>query len=184
MRSPLARRGICHIIGDDVSLDDGIIPARFAAERVTDPAVLIPNLFASIDPDFASRAKRGDIVLAGCNFACGKPRLQGFIAMAALELSVVCVSMPFKMLRRAVARAIPTIVGAPDPAALARTGDEIEIDFTTGALWNITRNVRSVVPAMPPILSDIVGKGGAEASLRDWLARHPEQALELAEAQK
>ena len=71
--SDLIRRGRCHVLGDDVTLDDGIIPARFAAQRVTDPALLTPHLFETVDPGFASRVQRGDIVLAGRAFASGKP---------------------------------------------------------------------------------------------------------------
>jgi 3-isopropylmalate/(R)-2-methylmalate dehydratase small subunit len=174
----LVRRGTCHLIGDDVSLDDGIIPRRFAAQRVTDPGELVPHLFESIDPDFSRRVKAGDIVLAGRNFACGKPRLQGFIALAALNISIICTSMPYKMLRRAVARAIPVIVGGPEPSDIATTGDEIEINFSTGAVRNLTRDLRTAVPAMPPILRDIVTGGGMQATLRNWLACHPEQALQ------
>jgi 3-isopropylmalate/(R)-2-methylmalate dehydratase small subunit len=172
----LKRRGTCHVFGDDVSLDDGIIPARFAAQRVTEPRELVPHLFATLDPQFATRVRPGDIVLAGRNFACGKPRLQGFIALGALDLAIICTSMPFKMLRRSVARAIPVVVGAPEPHEIAATGDELEIDFETGALWNVTRDSRSTVPAMPGVLRDIVASGGMQALLRDWLARHPEQA--------
>jgi 3-isopropylmalate/(R)-2-methylmalate dehydratase small subunit len=156
-------------------MDDGIIPSRFATQRVTDPRELVPHLFESVDPELARRIKRGDIVLAGRNFACGKPRLQGLIAMAALDLAVVCTSMPYKMLRRTVARAIPVIVGGPASHELAATGDEIEIDFATGAVWNLTRDICTAVPAMPPILRDIVAGGGMQAMLKEWLVRHPEQ---------
>jgi 3-isopropylmalate/(R)-2-methylmalate dehydratase small subunit len=172
----LIRRGTCHLLGDDVSLDDGIIPSRFAAQRVTEPRELVPHLFESIDPALAQRIEPGDIVLAGRNFACGKPRLQGFIALAALDLAVLCTSMPYKMLRRAVARAIPVIVGGPEPHSIATAGDEIDIDFSTGAVWNLSRDIRTAVPAMPSILRDIVAGGGMQATLKDWLARHPEQA--------
>jgi 3-isopropylmalate/(R)-2-methylmalate dehydratase small subunit len=172
----LVRRGICHVLGDEVSLDDGIIPARFAAQRVIDPSALRPHLFETIDPELAQRIAPGDIVIAGRNFACGKPRLQGFIAMAALDLSIICASMPYKMLRRAVARAIPVLVGAPEPCGIADQGDEIEIDFSTGVLRNFTRGVDLVIPAMPPVLGAIVAGGGMQAALQDWLARHPEQA--------
>jgi 3-isopropylmalate/(R)-2-methylmalate dehydratase small subunit len=176
----LLRRGRCHCFGDDVRLDEGIIPHRFAAERVTDPRVLAPHLFESIDGGFAQRVSKGDIVLAGRNFASGKPRLQGFIAMAALDLAVVCTSMPYKMLRRAVARGIPVMVGSAEPQDIAVTGDEIEIDLGTGAIWNLTRDTRTWIPAMPRILREIVACGGMQAMLAEWLASHPEQAVERA----
>lgn len=174
----LVRRGQCHVLGDDIALDGGIIPQRLATQRVTDPAALVPHLFESVDPDFVRRASPGDIVLAGRNFACGKPRLQGLIAMAALDLAVVCTSMPYKMLRRAVARAMPVIVGGPDPRSLAVTGDEIEIDFPAGTLRNLTRGSDTRLPPMPPILRDIVAAGGMQATLEAWLRQHPEQAAQ------
>lgn len=183
MREPAARslirRGRCHVMGDDIALDGGIIPQRFATQRVTDPAALTPHLFESVDPDFVRRAGLGDIVLAGRNFACGKPRLQGFIAMAALDLAVVCTSMPYKMLRRTVARAMPVIVGAPDPNTLAATGEEVEIDFATGVLRNLTRGSEAAIPPMPQVLRDIVAAGGMQAALKAWLDLHPEQATQL-----
>jgi 3-isopropylmalate/(R)-2-methylmalate dehydratase small subunit len=179
MTRPLVRRGRAHVFGDDVSLDDGIIPARFAVQRITDPKALVPHLFESLDPTFAARVRPGDIILAGARFAGGKPRLQGLIALAALDLSVVCASMPFKILRRAVARAVPVSVGGPaDPPDIAMTGDELEVDFATGAVRNFTRGTEAHLPAMPPVLAGIVAAGGAEAALRDWLVRHPEQALD------
>lgn len=177
MSRSLIRRGTCHVLGDDVSLDDGIIPARFAAQRVTDPAQLVPHLFETVDPGFAARANPGDIVLTGRGFARGKPRMQGFIAMAAMDLSVVCTSMPYKMLRRAVARAIPVAVGA-EIGDFAQTGDEVEVDFGSGLMRNLSRGGELPIPPMPPILGDIVATGGMEALLHDWLARHPEQALD------
>jgi 3-isopropylmalate/(R)-2-methylmalate dehydratase small subunit len=178
MPQKLIRRGTCHVLGGSISVDDGIIPARFATQRVTDARELAPHLFESIDPQLAGRLKPGDIILAGKNFACGKPRLQGFIAMGAMDLAVVCMSMPYRMLRRAVARAIPVIVGGPAPQDIASSGDEIEIDFSTGTVWNLTQDVHTAVPVMPPILRDIVASGGMQAALRDWLAHHPEQALQ------
>jgi hypothetical protein len=68
--------------------------------------------------------------------------------------------------------------GGRDPHSIAVTGDEIEIDFSTGAVWNLTRNLRTAVPAMAPILRNIVASGGMRATLKNWLARHPEQTLE------
>jgi 3-isopropylmalate/(R)-2-methylmalate dehydratase small subunit len=172
----LIRRGRCHLLGDDVSVDDGIIPQRFAMQRITEPQELLPHIFESLNPSLAQCIRPGDIILAGRNFACGKPRLQGFIAMAALDLAIVCESMPYKMWRRAVARALPVIVGAPPPTELAQCGDELEIDFATGALRNLTRPAQRALPPMPPILREIVAGGGMQATLRAWLAAHPEQA--------
>lgn len=173
----LARHGRCYVVGSDIAIDDGVVPARFAAQRVTDPDELAAHLFETLDPSFAQRVRRGDIILAGRNFMCGKPRVQGLIALSALGLSVVCMSMPYKILRRAVASAIPVIVGAPASDEIATDGDELEIDFASGGFVNFTRGTRGTLPAMPPILANIVAGGGMQAVLKAWLAVHPEQAL-------
>jgi 3-isopropylmalate/(R)-2-methylmalate dehydratase small subunit len=173
---PLFRRGTCHVFGNDLPIDDGIMPYRLAVERVTDAQRLVPHLFETVDPGFAGRARAGDIILAGSNFACGKPRAQAFIALAALGVGIVCESMPYKMLRRAVARGLPVITGFAQSDVFAASGDELEIDFASGAAWNSTRDTRVVMPAMPQILQEIVSSGGTHGSLTAWLVAHPEQA--------
>ncbi len=173
--STLVKRGTCHVFGDNIPLDEGFIPFELAIQRVTDPQKLIPHLFETLSPGFSSRVRAGDIVIAGSEFGCGKPHVQGFIALQALGMGVVCVSMPFKNLRRAVAKGLPVIVGAPPPQAFASAGDELEIDFATGLGTNHTRGAPIRLPAMPPILLDIVQKGGMDALLKSWLADHPEQ---------
>jgi len=174
--STLVRRGFCHVFGDHVPLDEGVMAFRFAIQRVTDPKELIPHLFEGIDPEFVRRVKPGDFVVAGRDFACGKTHVQGFIAMTALHMSVLCESMPYKPLRRAVGEGLPVLTGCRGAAAFACTGDEVEVDFATGATRNLTRGTQVEFPAMPPILRDLALNGGLRATLTDWLRNHPEQA--------
>lgn len=179
MDDPLLRRGACHVFGDGIPLDEGFIPFSFAIGRETRPEVLIPHLFASLDAHFASRVAPGDIVLGGTRFACGKTHVQGFIAMAALGLSIVCSSMPFKAMRRAVAQGLPVITGLEDPGAFAKTGDVLEVDYARGLVSNISTGTLRECPAMPPVLQPIVQQGGTDGYLRHWLASHPEMARPL-----
>jgi 3-isopropylmalate/(R)-2-methylmalate dehydratase small subunit len=173
--STLVKRGRAHVLGDAIPLDEGFIPFEMAIQRVTDPQKLIPRLFEKVAPGFAARARPGDLVIAGSQFGFGKPHVQGFIALQALGTGVVCVSMPFKNLRRAVAKGLPVIVGAPPAADVASDGDELEIDFATGLCINHTRNTRLALPPMPPILLDIVRQGGMDGLMKSWLQAHPEQ---------
>lgn len=176
MKKPLKKQGICHVFGDAVPLDEGVMAFKFAVERVTDPAVLIPHLFEQVDPGFSRRVRPGDVIVAGKNFACGKPHIQGFLAMDALGLGIICVSMPHKSLRRAVATGVPVLTGAGPVAEFAHSGDEIEVDFETGGLRNLSTGVVRQLAPMPTILQDIVAHAGAAGSLRAWLAAHPELA--------
>lgn len=174
MTASLVRRGRCHIFGDDIPLDEGVMAFKYAIGRITDPKELIPHLFEGIDPTFAGRVKPGDIVIAGREFGCGKPHIQGFIAMAALGMGVVCGSMPYKAMRGAVSKGLPVLTGA-DAREFAADGDEVEIDFASGAATNLTRGTSAQFPAMPDVLRDIVSHGGANGQLAAWLAAHPEQ---------
>ncbi|OFZ97324.1 MAG: hypothetical protein A3H35_13165 [Betaproteobacteria bacterium RIFCSPLOWO2_02_FULL_62_17] len=176
MEKSLKKRGYCHVFGDRFSLDEGIMPFKFAIERVTDPKKLIPHLFKSTDPDFPGKVKPGDFVIGGQDFACGKPHVQGFIAMAALNLGVICQSMPYKAMRRAVSVGLPLLTGCNPGADFLQNGDEIEVDFATGEARNLTRGTSTRLPSMSPILRDIVVNGGMNGALAAWLKDHPEQA--------
>jgi len=168
------KRGTCHVFGDAVPLDEGIMAFKFAIERVTDPKVLVPHLFEQIDPTFAARAKPGDIVVAGKDFGHGKPHTQGFVALAALDMAVLCESMPHKSLRRAVSIGLPVLTGCVGCASFVRNGDELEVDFESGAARNLTTGATTQFAPMPPILREIVASGGSAGSMRAWLAAHPE----------
>jgi len=178
----LLRRGICHVFGDDIPLDEGFIPFSLAIGRETRPEILIPHLFSSLDSGFAERVKPGDIVLGGQQFACGKTHVQGFIAMAALGLSIVCTSMPFKASRRAVAQGLPVMSGLDEPKVFAQTGDLLEVDYATGKVTNLSTLAVRQCPAMPPILQTIVEQGGTEGYLKHWLSTHPDMANALSPA--
>lgn len=177
----LVKRGRAHVFGDGIPLDEGFIPFDIAMQRIVDPQRLIPHLFKQIDPGFTQRVKPGDVAIAGVDFAVGKPHVQGFIAMAALGMGVICASMPYKNLRRAVAMGVPVLDGAPAPVQLARTGDEVEIEYATGRFRNLTRGTEVTLPAMSPILLDIVKTGGMNGMLTAWLRDHPQQASTAAD---
>ena len=173
MSSPLVRRGICHVFGNDIALDDGVMPFKYAIGRITDPQELIPHLFESLDPTFASRIQPGDIVIAGTNFGSGKAHMQGFIAMAALGMGVLCGSMPYKAHRGAIARGVPVLTGCENIAAFACTGDDIEIDYASGHAMNHTQGTQTRFAPLAPILADLVAQGGLRGALASYLQAHP-----------
>lgn len=179
MTDSLKRRGTCHLFGDDIPLDDGVMPFKYAIGRVTDPQALIPHLFENIDAGFASRVRPGDIILAGRNFGCGKAHMQGFIAMASLGMGVLCDSMPYKSHRGAIARGVPVLTGCIGLASFAATGEEIEIDFSSGEAINFSRGTRTQFLPLPEILADLVAQGGLRGALQRYLESHPEMSEAL-----
>ena len=69
---------------------DYVISGRYKF-KIQDPKELAKHIFEDIDPGFAARVKKGDILVAGENFGCGSSREQapqairssGFYAVAA-----------------------------------------------------------------------------------------------------
>jgi 3-isopropylmalate/(R)-2-methylmalate dehydratase small subunit len=175
MTPSLIRRGRAHVFGNSIPLDEGVMAFKYAIGRITDPAELIPYLFEPIDPGFASRVARGDLVVAGADFGCGKPHIQGFIAMAALGMGVVCGSMPYKAMRGAISKGLPVLTGGGEPADWVSNGDEIEVNFATGEARNLTRDISVQLPPMAPVLRPIIAQGGADGQLAGWLNDHPAQ---------
>ncbi|MFT8246830.1 hypothetical protein [Roseomonas sp. BN140053] len=170
-------RGRCRKFGDDVPLDGGLMPFRFAIGRVTDPAELIPHLCEEIRPGFHAEVRRGDILLAGRNFCAGKAHFQGLLAIEALGLGIVCESMPYNSRRIAVATANTFLTDCAGCTALAEEGDELEVDFATGRFANLSRGTVHELPPMDSSLRDIVAAGGSKGVIRAWLAAHPEQGV-------
>lgn len=163
-------RGHAHKFGDNVPLDDGFIPFRLAIGRVTDPAKLIPHLFEDVRPDFADRARAGDIVVGGANFATGKPHAQGFIALQAMGIGLICKDMPYNSLRAGVSSGLAFMTGCADVSDMFDDGDGIAVDFATGRVENLTRGqVRDYAP-LDPSLRGIIAAGGSKGLLRQWWA--------------
>jgi 3-isopropylmalate/(R)-2-methylmalate dehydratase small subunit len=160
-------KGRCYKLGHDVSHAGGVIPNRYIIARQFDPAELVPHLFEETDPGFHERCGRGDIIVTGRNFGMG-PKMNGYIAMRALGLGLVCESMPFLAYRAAVGEGLRVLTDCPAVIDICETDDELEIDFRNGLFVNRTRNVSREYPPMPEALMEIVELGGNTGWLKRW----------------
>ena len=95
--------GRCYKLGHNVPHPGGVVPNRIIVGRHFDAKDIIPHLFEETDPGFHMRCRPGDIIVAGRNFGMG-PKMNGYIAMQALGLGLVCESMPFLGYRAAAQR--------------------------------------------------------------------------------
>jgi 3-isopropylmalate/(R)-2-methylmalate dehydratase small subunit len=162
-------KGRCYRLGHDVPHAGGVIPDRLITSREFDPHKLVPHLFEETDPGFHQRAKPGDIIVTGRNFGMG-PKMNGYIAMRALGLGLLCESMPYLAYRAAIGCGLRVLTDCVGVTELCATGDELEVDFRSGLFVNHTRDVRREYPPLPDILQDIVAVGGNEGWLRKWWA--------------
>ena len=168
-------RGTCHKFGDDLQHDGQMISFDYVIRRVTDPDELIPHLFETLRPDFHARAKPGDIVVAGKQFGKGKAHVQAYIAMKALGLAVACESMPYNTYRGLIGVGFTFMNGCAGILDLVEDGDEIEIDFRSGAFFNHTRAIRREFTPLPERALEIIRMGGTQGVLKDWWAKEQQR---------
>ena len=164
-------RGACHKFGDDLQHDGQMISFDYVIRRVMDPDELIPHLFETTRPDFHQRAKPGDIVVAGKQFGKGKAHVQAYIAMKAMGLAVACESMPYNTYRGLIGIGFTFMTGCLGILDLVDDGDDIEIDFRSGAFTNYTRNLQRAFAPLPERALEIIRMGGTQGVLKDWWAK-------------
>lgn len=150
-------RGRCYRLGDDVPHMGGVVPMRIVTEMRFDPGRDRADPFEETDPGFHLRCRPGDLIVTGRNFGMG-PKMQGYIAMKALGLGLVCESMPFLAYREAIGLGLPVLAGCDDVTAARRTGDELEVDFEQGRFINQTQGIERRLSA---------GARGASRDRRD-----------------
>jgi len=166
-------KGRCYRLGDNVPHAGGVIPERLITGREFDPQKLIPHLFEQTDPGFHERAKAGDIIVTGRKFGMG-PKMNGYIAMQALGLGLVCESMPYLAYRAAIGCGLRVLTDCAGVTALCSTGDELEVDFRSGLFVNHTRAIRQQYPPLPQPLQEIVAVGGNVGWLKNWWQKEQE----------
>lgn len=84
--------------------------------------------------DFAKKARPGDIVVTGKNFGCGSSRQQAVDCFLSLGVAaLVAESFGAIYERNAINAGLPIMCG-PAAAADLKDGEEVEVDFATGAI--------------------------------------------------
>ena len=171
-------RGRAHKLGDNVPHDGGVITFDFITSRVVDPAKIVPRLFEEVDPTLKDRLKQGDFIVAGKNFFAGKAHNNGMIGMKALGLRVLCESMPYRSLRSALGVPLPCLTNCVGIPQFVNDGDELEVDFISGEVKNLTQNTVAHYPGLPKDLQDTIELGGMKGMLAKYLTDHPDLAKE------
>ena len=108
----------------------------------SDPAELAKSFIEVIDPDFVKRVQKGDIMVANKNFGCGSSREHAPIAIKAAGVSCVIAETFARIFyRNAINIGLP-IIECPEASRKINNGDEVEIDFNTGVIKDLTTGKR------------------------------------------
>lgn len=144
---------------------DVIIPARYLATQ--DHKELASHCMEDIDRSFVSRVKEGDIMVAGANFGCGSSREHAPIAIKASGISCVIAKSFARIFYRNSINIGLAILECEAAAEGINEGDEVDIDFDTGAIKNLTTGKSFQAEPFPEFIKDIISKGGLMASIKE-----------------
>jgi 3-isopropylmalate/(R)-2-methylmalate dehydratase small subunit len=171
--------GRAWVFGDDLGIDGDIMPLRFALARETDPEILCKHLLTGVDPDFPNKARPGDVIVAGRRFGQGNPHIQGLLGIRGFGLGLIAESIPSGTYRNAIAAGLTFLPRCPKVRELVSAGDEIEVDFRTGRVANLSTRQIDQFPPLPPELRDIVENGGWPKHFRNRLDSMREQSGQM-----
>ena len=152
-----AAKGQVFKFGDNVDTDV-IIPARYL--NSSDPAELATHCMEDIDKDFVNRVKKGDIIVAEKNFGCGSSREHAPIAIKAAGVScVIATTFARIFYRNAINIGLP-IIECEEASKAIKAGDEVEVDFDSGIITDLTTGEKFKGQAFPPSMQKIIDAEG------------------------
>ena len=150
-------KGFVHKYGDNVDTDV-IIPARYL--NSSDPAELASKCMVDIDDQFVNKVKTNDIMVAGFNFGCGSSREHAPIAIKASGIScVIAKSFARIFYRNAINIGLPILECEAAADGISK-GDQVEINFDTGVITNLTKGESYQAQPFPPFMQEIIKQGG------------------------
>ncbi len=149
-------RGYSHCFGDNISTDH-IAPGRYYHLR-SDLNALARHVLSDADPEFASRVKPGDFVVAGENFGLGSSRehAPAIIKIAGIQ-AILATSVARIFFRNAINVGLPVLIC--DTSAI-ESGDELALDLVQGTVTNLTRGGIVNATPLPPVMLRILEDGG------------------------
>lgn len=150
--------------GDNIDTDV-IIPARYL--NTPDPKELASHCMEDIDKTFTGRVKPGDVMVGGKNFGCGSSREHAPIAIKESGIScVIAATFARIFYRNAINIGLP-ILECPQASEKIAEGDDVEVDFDTGVIYNRTKDESYRSVPFPPFIQNIIAGGGLINAIRN-----------------
>jgi len=147
--------------GHDINTD--LVIPNFAVLMSVDEQ--LQHCFGANRPGWVDEVRTGDVLVVGRNFGVGSARNIGAVFRGLGIAGIVAESFNGLGLRNCINVGMPSLPceGALD---LFEEGDMAEVDWTTGAVRNATRDAILEGTPIPPQLRRLVAAGGVEDVLR------------------
>ena len=150
---------------------DLIIPARYLIK--SDPSYLAEHCMEDLDPEFKQRKKDlgATIMVGGANFGSGSSREQAPLAIKTVGIDcVIAPSFARIFLRNSINIGLPIIEF--NEIQDLNNGDELEINFESGIIKNVTLNKEFKVNKMPAFLQEIISSNGLVNFARNKIVKN------------
>ena len=157
-------KGFVHKYGDNVDTDV-IIPARYL--NSSDPKELAQKCMIDIDDQFVNKVKTNDIMVAGYNFGCGSSREHAPIAIKASGISCVIAKSFARIFYRNAINIGLAILECEEASEKIELGDEVEVDFDSGVITNVTKNETYQGEPFPEFIQNIIRKNGLMNAIKE-----------------
>lgn len=147
------------IFGANVNTDE-IISGKYKYDEM-DMKKLAVHTFESVYPNFYEALKNCEnpILVASTNFGCGSSREQAPAVLKECGIGCIIASSFGRIFfRNAINIGLP-LVECENLVEKVKGGDELEVDFETSRIKNITKKEEYTFSAPPPFLQEILDGG-------------------------
>ncbi len=166
----LILKGKCWKFGDNLSNDVHILPLEEVRKLGRDIEVFKKYVMTGVAPEFPGKVRPGDIIVAGKRFGHGNIHIWGYHALKAYGVGLIVESMARGGFRNAIAAGLPVLSAAEGITGKVSQGDQLEVDFKTGEIHNLTTGERIKTEPLPRPLLEIVEAGGQQEYLQKKFA--------------
>jgi 3-isopropylmalate/(R)-2-methylmalate dehydratase small subunit len=136
--------------GDDVNTDV-IFPGKYTY-TVSEPSEMPKHALEDLDPEFAKKVQRGDIIVGGKNWGCGSSREQAVVCLKESGVgAIVARSFARIYYRNCINNALPAIT-CPEVVDAVESGEIISVDLIKGEVLYSKGSF-----AFPPIPDAVMG---------------------------
>lgn len=154
--------------GDNVDTD-AIIPGKYLVINKSEE--LAKHAFENVRPEFATRVKKGDIIVAGENFGSGSSREHAPLALKENVSIIIAKSFARIFFRNAINIGLPVLES--DTTEIDE-GDTLEVDLTKGIIFDKTKNKTLEVSELPIFVRRIIESGGLVNYVREHVLQEEE----------
>lgn len=144
---------------------DVIIPARYL--NTPDAKELALHCMEDIDTEFVKKVSEGDVIVAGWNFGCGSSREHAPLVIKTCKTGcVIAKSFARIFYRNAINIGLP-ILECEEAAEEIQAGDEVDVNFDTGVITDITTGKTYKAQPFPEFIQNIIRCGGLLSSIKE-----------------